>query len=388
MNDSMSENRISIKIFLAVTFLYWISLYLYVPTLPTYLQSKTPTLSTVGFVLSMYGLWMALFRLPVGLFVDAAGRGKPFIILGLFLGTMGAFTMGKGNTIVMLAFGRALTGLAAATWVPLIVVFSTFFRPEQTVFASSLLTFSASLGRMMATGSNGFLNNAGGYPLAFFTAGGIGVLAISFITAFVKEEIRQPKRLSLSSLTVIIKKRDVLLPSVISAVVHYGDWAVTFGFLPILAQQMGAGDVMKSLLISLNIAAITAGNLLNTFMVRKVNHFFLLSFGAFLLFSGILILAVAPSLAFLFGGTLCMGFAFGIVYPILIGMSIQNVSSPQRTTAMGIHQSFYAVGMFTGPWLSGIIADALGIRSTFFITAGFYVVIVYILIYFLYRKSE
>jgi MFS family permease len=36
---------------------------------------------------------------------------------------------------------------------------------------------------------------------------------------------------------------------------------------------------------------------------------------------------------------------------------------------MGLHQSVYAIGMFAGPWLSGILADAIGIRWMFGVTA-------------------
>ena len=36
---------------------------------------------------------------------------------------------------------------------------------------------------------------------------------------------------------------------------------------------------------------------------------------------------------------------------------------------MGLHQAVYAIGMFGGPWLSGMLANALGIRLTFGVTA-------------------
>jgi predicted MFS family arabinose efflux permease len=60
----------------------------------------------------------------------------------------------------------------------------------------------------------------------------------------------------------------------------------------------------------------------------------------------------------------------GVLYPLLMGMSIQQVADEQRTTAMGVHQSVYALGMFAGPWLSGILADRIGIQPMFMITAA------------------
>jgi predicted MFS family arabinose efflux permease len=37
---------------------------------------------------------------------------------------------------------------------------------------------------------------------------------------------------------------------------------------------------------------------------------------------------------------------------------------------MGLHQAVYAIGMFVGPWLSGILADALGLQPMFAVTAA------------------
>jgi len=42
----------------------------------------------------------------------------------------------------------------------------------------------------------------------------------------------------------------------------------------------------------------------------------------------------------------------------------------KRATAMGVHQAVYAIGMFSGPWLSGLLAEAMGIRPMFGLTAA------------------
>lgn len=383
----MREHRKSIIVFLGVTFLFWLTLYLYVPTLPTYIKTKTVTLSMVGLVLSMYGLLMAVFRLPVGIAVDSAGSGKPFIIGGLFFGALGAFTMGKGNSLGTIAAGRAFTGVAAATWVPLLVVFSSFFSPEEAIYSSAMLAFTASFGRLVGTGLTGVLNRAGGYQLPFYLAAGTGVLAI-IIMLFTKATKSPKREVSLGSIGALFMRRDVVFPAFISIIVHYADFSVTFGFLPILAQDMGAGDVVKSLLISMNIVAITAANLLNTLILKRVSHTLILSCGGLFYFAGIVTIARSPSLSWIYPGTMLMGFAFGLVYPILLGMSIHKVEQGQRSTAMGIHQALYSIGMFTGPWLTGIIADVIGIRHTFLVTAGFFLVSVYLFIFLLHRDMQ
>jgi DHA1 family multidrug resistance protein-like MFS transporter len=53
-----------------------------------------------------------------------------------------------------------------------------------------------------------------------------------------------------------------------------------------------------------------------------------------------------------------------------MGASIQHVDETERATAMGIHQALYGIGMFTGPWMSGMLADYCSISMTLGITAG------------------
>ena len=65
-----------------------------------------------------------------------------------------------------------------------------------------------------------------------------------------------------------------------------------------------------------------------------------------------------------------MGLASGVGYPVLMGLTIRYVDDAQRATAMGLYQSVYAIGMFSGPWLSGIFADAVGIQPMFVVTGG------------------
>ena len=365
--------------FLTGTLLYWVSLYLYVPTLPTYIYDKTLSLAVVGTVLSMYGLWQALVRIPIGIGVDATGRGKIFILVGFGFSASGAIVMAFGGSIASLAFGRALTGFAAGTWVPLIAVFAGFFAPGQAVYAASLLTLSGSIGRMIATGMNGFLINLGGFRLTFLLAAAAALLA-GIIIGTTRFPNPKSKGITLKSIGSLFSRPDVMLPSIISLVVQFGTWAVTFGFLPILAEELGAGDVALSLLISLNLALLTAGNLLNTIFARKLRHIPVIAVS--ILFSGVCISVAASTgtLWLLFAASAGMGLSNGFNYPTLMGLSISRVDLDHRSSAMGIHQSVYAIGMFSGPWIGGIVADFAGIRLMFLILAGFVVVASTILI--------
>jgi MFS family permease len=360
--------HVTIGLYIATAFLYWISLYLYVPTLPTYVQAKTDNLALVGTVLSMYGLWQAIVRLPLGIAVDWLGRRKPFSIVGLVLAGLGAWLMGVANDPTGLLVGRSVTGLAAATWVPLLVAFSSLFPAQEAVRATTLLTFANSGGRILATSSTGTLNTWGGYTLPFFLAAGAAGLGILFILP-TREEPRPRPPPSLGGIIHLITRQDVLLPSLLAAISQYANWATIFGFTPILAKQLGGTDVIQSMLVTMYLAMVVIGNLSAAVLVSRVGVRRLVLFSFSMLAVGVGLTAAAISLSILFAAQFLIGMSHDINSPVLMGLSIRYVGDSERNTAMGLHQSVYAIGMFGGPWLSGILAQVMGLHRMLLVTA-------------------
>ena len=131
----IEKRRIVMALYIAGVSLYWMSQYLYMPTLPLYVKSKTDNLTMVGVVLAMYGLWQTIIRIPLGMAADWAGWRKPFIIAGVLLSGVGAWVMGAADHLGLLLVGRALSGMAAGTWVLFVVGFSTLFPAGEAVRA-------------------------------------------------------------------------------------------------------------------------------------------------------------------------------------------------------------------------------------------------------------
>ena len=344
--------------------LYWISLYLYVPSLPIYARSMTSELALVGAVLAQYGLWQAIIRLPLGIFSDWLGRRKPLILLGFILAGTGAWVMGRAGGIEGLMVGRAITGLAAGSWVVMVVAFSSLFPPAEAVRATVILTLVNSTCRMLATAVNGPLIDLGGFALAFNLAALVGLGAV-LVYMPVPEATFERKKPSMRGTQELVTRRDVLLPSLLNALVQYISWATVFGFLPVLAKSLGASDTILGLMVSMNIGVGVLGNLAAGVLVRRMNLYIILFLGFVLMAAGLIFSALASSLAWIFAAQFLIGFGGGLAYPTLMGMSIEHVDQPQRSTAMGLHQAVYGIGMFAGPWLSGILADRIGLSVMF-----------------------
>ena len=359
---------------IAVVFLYWMGLYLYASTLPIYVQNKVVNqagdLVLVGTVLSMYGLWQFIVRLPIGILADWMGRRKPDVIIGLIIVAAGAWGLGQAQDPGGLIFTRALTGIGAGTWVPLLVLFNNLYKPEEAFKATGLITLVGTLARMLSTGINGPLNVVtGSYQTAFDLAALAAVVAIG-IMIFIPEQRQPSKPPQFHRLLALFKRPDVFGPALLNLILHFGDWASTFSFIPILARQFGASDVVISTLTSANLGLVFVGNLIVTSFGARLHYKTMLLASFVLVATGLGTAALAPSLTFVIVGQLLIGIGFGIAYPVLLAACIRYVDNSERTTTMGLNQAVYAAGMFAGPWLGGIISEAVGVQPMFGITAG------------------
>ncbi len=366
-SQTLPKRKIAITI--VVVFLYWVALYLFVPTLPVYVQSKVNDLALVGVILSMYGLWQIFSRMPSGILSDWIGWRRPDILIGMALVGLGAWILAHAQNSTGLLIGRSITGIGAGAWVPMVVLFTSLFPPKDVIKATAILSAVNSIGRIVGSASNGFLTSLGGYLLPFEVSVGASVLAIIALL-LLSEKRHPPQKPSLRKLGVLFIRRDVLLPSLLSAILHYGDWAASFTFTPILAAQLGASDAMLSLLASLNLGMVLLGNAFSTAMSHRLGSKNLVVICFLMQSLGMAGAALAPSLLVVFLAQCVIGFAFGVGYPVLMGLSIEKVDHLEQNSAMGLHQSVYALGMFAGPWLSGILAKAIGIQPMFGIVAG------------------
>lgn len=357
-----------VAVFVGAVFCYWVGLYLYAPTLPIYVKQYSGHLGVIGLVLSMYGFWQALLRFPVGVTSDLLGRAKPFILFGYLLTALGAWLIGFADDIFWIGVGRSVTGLAAATWVPIVVVFSRFFPPAQAIRATALMAMVGGAARILATGATGFVNSAGGYSLAFNLAAVAAVLAL-LLMLLVRETPRAPTKPSLGPIAALASRPHVLFPALLNAASQFVNWAVTFSFIPILAVNMGASDVEVSLLMTVFMAVNLVGLSTTAAFVNRIGARKLVRTGFLLLGMATVLAAWAPTVWWLFLAQGLVGLATGIGYPTLMGLSIREVSDHERTAAMGLHQGIYGVGMFTGPFVAGFLSEQFGIQTTFLLLA-------------------
>jgi predicted MFS family arabinose efflux permease len=271
----------------------------------------------------------------------------------------------KAQGAAGLIIGRGITGLAAATWVLLMVGFSSLLPPDRAVQAAAVLNIVNSFGRTLATGITGTLNQLGGYGLAFKVSIGASILA-ALLFLPVRDPVRPRRKPNLRAIGRLSTGPDVLIPSLVAAIVQFASWAAVFGFLPIIARNYGATDNQLSMMSMLNILVGVGGNFLITLVVRRTGSKPVLLVGITLIGLSMALIATASALWMLFAATMVLGLGW-VSISTLMGLSIRYVPEEDRSTAMGLHQSIYGFGMFLGPYLSGFMAEAWGVQPMFWV---------------------
>lgn len=354
--------------FMMVSFVFWFSHFIYIPILSPYIESLGGNYTFIGLVLSSYGLMQFIFRLPIGIFSDLIKLRRPFIIFGMLTSAFSCLTFALTDRIGWVLLARSLAGLAAATWVAFTVLYSSYFADQEVHRAMSSISFIVVLAQLLGMSLSGYIVNEWGWHAPFWMGGMMGLIGVvlSFFIYEPREGIMRAP-VQLKDLTSVMREPILLKVSLLSLLAHSIIFTTMFGFIPTYALHIG----LRASDLSLLVFSFMIPHAFATLFMGKV---FIPIFGkwnsmkiAFLLTTFFTL--VTPTMDT--KGWLCMiqgfnGFSQGLLFPLLLGMAIESISHEKRATAMGIYQALYAIGMFTGPFLAGVLNSAMGL------VAGFY----------------
>jgi predicted MFS family arabinose efflux permease len=371
MNEEITvkTSRMHHFIFICVTLLYWITLYIYVPILSPYLESRGMNYSMVGIILGSYGFVQIIVRLPLGVLSDRLRLRRPFLALGLATGALSCFLFTIGDQWGWTLAARAVSGISASCWVAFTVLYASYYHKNDTTRAMGHISTLNVCGQLIGMGLSGWLADRWDWNAAFWTGTGIGL--VGFLATFA---IREPKEgvsrvpIQVKDLVNVMRMPTLLQVSIVSILAHSVLFITMFGFTPSLAISLGASKSDLSLLVfAFMIPHAAAAYITSKWIVPKIGAWNAVLIG-FVVSS---ICTVALSLLPTFGGVAISqafnGFAQGMHMPLLLGLAIQRVESSKRATAMGFYQSVYSIGMFAGPFLAGWLNESFGLSSGFYL---------------------
>lgn len=367
--NTKDERRI--PLFCIVTSMFWFSLYAYVPELSTYADTLGATYQFIGVITGAYGLTQTFVRIPLGILSDKVNKRKLFIIIGLMISVISSLVVFIQPRPVSLLITRLLAGVAASTWVTFTVLFSSYYKDEESPKAIGIINSFNATGQMVAMIIGGFISLWFGTRYLFLLAavgGTIGLLLS--IGIYEKRDIsREPMKVK--DILEVITNKYLLFVAILAILSQFMTFATVFGFTPIVAKRLGANGFELSLLTTVSVlpgifVAALAGTTFSKWWGAK--NTILIGF----LISSILCVSIpfVPNLYILYLVQFASGVGRNMVFPLLMGLGIKKFSQQKRATAMGAFQAIYGIGMVIGPIVLGFVGQKFGLTTGFIITGG------------------
>ena len=342
--------------------LYWFSLSTYIPILPTYSRDLGAGYQMIGVILGSFGLTQVLLRLPLGIISDRLERRKLFLVAGTILGLASSLGMWLFRDIYSLLFFRLLSGFAATAWVLQTVLFARCYPQAEGGKAMGLVTAVVNFGEMTAMFIGGLVAQYYGQEQSFLLAALVAVPALACNTVIREvpaKAAREP--VGLSEIAAMTRDWSLVLPSLLGLAIQVIAYGTVFGFVPLVAKNLGASYAEIGLLPTIYLLpGIIASLLSATFFRRIFSERFMVTGGFLMMAAGCFVIPFVPDIMTLFMTQAIAGFARGLVFPILMGLGISDIAGNRQATAMGFFQTIYSMGMFVGPLVVGAISGWAG----------------------------
>jgi MFS family permease len=384
----MRVNKVPFYLFCLGIVLFWAGLYLFVPILSVYSRDKGASLALIGLITGSYGMTQLIFRIPLGVTSDRLGVRKPFVLAGFLIVVASCLGLAWAPSPPWIFWFRALSGVAASVWVTVTVFFAGFFPHDQAVRATGLLSFLSGVGQMAATTAGGWVADEWGWLAPFFGGAILAGVGLLFSLPIQERPTPRENRLTLQRFLRVATVPTLLLISLVAAFDQYAFHTTLQGFIPLYATELGASKTTLGWLASSTLIPYLLMSLVASRVAWRIGERLAVGLGLLVTFIAVATVPWVHGVPLLIATRVLHGLGRGFVYPVAMGMSIKAVAQEERATAMGIFQAVYALGMFAGPALSGVVAQFWGLDAVFWSTAGFSLISILLVILPIWPQEE
>tara|TARA_B110000438_G_scaffold100160_1_gene99086 strand:- start:282 stop:1469 length:1188 start_codon:yes stop_codon:yes gene_type:complete len=347
------------------TFLFWVSLYLYVPILPNHSQSLGASATMIGYIVAAYAIGQMILRIPLGIAVDKWGT-KPFAIITMLCSALGSLGLALASDPIEIFLARSITGIAGAGWVAISLLFASQFEDKLMHYASSFMMGINGIAISISTLISGRLADYFGNTAPFI--GSLIVSILGMIIFFAAKESN--RKIDKKNLNFKILGNGILIRiSIIAIGFHFVTFGVNFGFLPIIIENLGGTKTNIGDITTLSQVAGFCGMSLSAFFINKIGIRKTIIVGSSCMIISLIFTSYVESLSLIAFLQFISGFGRGILYTVTITLILISFEPSSRGLAMGAYQAYYAIGMFLGPALSGLIVNSYGINAIFWLSA-------------------
>lgn len=367
-------------------FLFWFAIYIYIPLFGVYLESVGFSYMEIGFILGGYGLTQILFRLPLGVLLDALQKiRKQLLIISFICAFISCLSLVYFDSFIIVLISRLLAGLTASMWVLTTVLYSYYFRVDETFKSSAIMQFNMVVTQFICMITSGYIIYLFGWNFPFWLGAIASLMGIYFVS---KIDDKNTSKVQVEKINFkehfqkVNGIKGLKLITFLSLNAHAILFITIFGFSPLIATSIGINE--ESIIWLMCAFFIPHSVIVIYFMYLNLNERYnviilLISFTFTAIF--LTLIPFANSLLTISLYHAGLGVALGLIFPILLGEVIRISPRELKMAAMGYYQSIYAVGILIGPILAGVVAEKIGLNEVFLFTALLSFVSILVIIY-------
>ena len=324
----------------------------------------------IGAVVAGFAVGQVVLRLPIGIGADLIGRRKPFAVGSLVLATLGGLGLALAPNTAMLLAARLLTGASVAGWVAITILFSSYYRPDDTPKAMSRIMTVWALGLVLGTFAGGVVADLLGVKATFWGAVIAGAIGTGLIVSAPEPVVNRTERYGFNTVRQVATSGFLLRLSLIGITVQFIAFATYFAFVPVYAKSIGASLSTIGYITTFTLAAAMAGTLIAPLLVNLIGYRLAIT-------GALIVVGIATATVTLIDSALPLfinqgiaGLGHGLLSAALMALAALAAVPRLRATAMGFYQSSYGVGVLAGPLVAGFVADGPGLNEVFIVTAA------------------
>lgn len=341
---------------------FWAAQHVYSAFLPVYSKEIGASLTLVGIVVAGYGFVQSVLRIPLGMISDRLRKRKPFVLAGFSIIVLSCLGLASAREPEWLAVFRTLAGVAASFYSSVSVLFVSYFPDGDAVRAVSLVAFFQQFGLVIASVLGALVAGRFGYIGPFYAGAVLAAIGLLLVLRAPEETAVRQEPVRLERLLKTITEPALLLVSLVGAMLMYVNYVVN-GFVPVYAEQLGANASQIGWLVAGGQIGATLSALAAGWLVQHRSERSIIVAALGMLTLAILAQGRSSSLAVLALARCAYGLSYGPIYPLLTGLSIKTVAQDERASAMSVFQAVYALGMWSGPLASGVVAERIGLGN-------------------------
>ena len=385
---------------LVIIALFWFAQYIYVPNTAPYLLAQKVTADFVGIIVGVYGGVQMSLRFPMGILADWLGKHKLIIIVGC------AFSGGASVVRILESTGNGflianiMSGVASSLWVSFMLLSTKYITPDRMQTQIGYLFAANNFGIMLAFITSAVCFEGFGMDFLCLCSALSGALAMLLAMSLKEDDpayahLHEPPeskhRPLVADLIKVAKRKRIWFFAFLASIQQGVTMTTIMSFSNEAALRIGGSSYEMGLMTIVFILF----NVISSYYSGKppftrISQGFLVSSALFMLAAYCFLSVMVTHIYLLIIIQVFLGWSFGFVFTIATSESIVGVEHYRRSSAIGLFQALFAIGMTTVPIIAGRIIelDDGDLKAAFFFQGWLCIIAFVATVYFYYMKRR